>query len=386
MYNLRNVSSLHNSNIGTIIRLVLSGESFTRIDLANKSGLTKMSISNLVGELTDADILEEAPLNIDGRKGRPTIGLSLSLKAPKVLCIYAGFDKTVVSLSDLCGRPLQTHAVPFKEGESEGRLEDTVKCIDEILRSSINERILAISISYAEGDYGKSKANEGGSSIDPEIFSNQLSQKYKLPSYFCAESDAAAFIESAFGSAKNMRDVLYVNIDRDITSGVIFHGLLMSAEGSISPNIGHLSIDYNGLTCSCGNRGCLQAYVSTAVMEKKLQDITKLKLDFMGFCDLQSKKNDARIDWAFKDMMDKLGFALVSTSNLLDPEIIIIGGLGYFLPDRYLSKLEKYVDSKRIHTKRSIKVVKAKYKNESAIQGSVSAFLSRVIYGVINIV
>ena len=66
-----------------------------------------------------------------------------------------------------------------------------------------------------------------------------------------------------------------------------------------------------------------------------------MNTDFRGFCELQQKKNDSRIDWAFKDMMDKLGFALTTVYNVIAPSVFVIGGQAAFLPDRYLARLAK---------------------------------------------
>ena len=117
-------------------------------------------------------------------------------------------------------------------------------------------------------------------------------------------------------------------------------------------------------------------------MEKKMRDITKLKLDFVGFCEMQQKKNDSRIDWALKDMMDKLGFAIVSITNILDTEAVIIGGVSSVIPDRYFQKLEKSIAGKNIGLQREIKILKASIAGNSREHGYSMPLLNNVLWGI----
>ena len=115
-------------------------------------------------------------------------------------------------------------------------------------------------------------------------------------------------------------------------------------------------------------------------MEKKLRDITKLKIDFRGFCELQSKKNDSRIDWALKDMMDKLAAALIGYVNLLHPSVIVLSGEGAYLPDRYLSRLEKTVSEKaRVQKGVKVPVRKPATKADAALLGSIIPAINQIL-------
>ena len=294
-----NNSSLKSTNSALLVKLLLTGVATNRLQLAEKSGLTKMTISNIVGGLIENEIFAERKTESGTKRGRPGVDLVLS-PTPDATDVW---DKV-------------------RQG------------MDLILRRSINERILCVSLV---------SLNKTVDTNDKII--SELSHQYGLPIYFGEYLNAVILSEEFFGEQRGISNFIYVRLDKEIESAVMLNGAPLKTSNGGGINLAHVSIDYNGLSCSCGARGCLQSYISTETMEKKLRDITKLKVDFRGFCEMQTKKNDSRVDWAFKDMMDKLGFALKSVSNILGPMNIVIGGLGTLIPDRYLTKLSKSLSS-----------------------------------------
>ena len=339
-----NNTALKLSNRGAILELLLTKKATSRSELARMSGLTKMTISNIVAELISNEIIQEVSSASKGNHGRPTGSLSLSIKAPKILAIHLGSPSSFVVLIDLMGNVIKKEAFAVDCANQEAFLETVYVPVDKVVRESINERMLCISVST---DFPLSK---GGESIIPFEagtipFKEVVSKRYGLPVFIATKPICALLAEQYFGSSQDSKNAVYIQIHQQILSAAT-----IDRKPIVNPNGGgikieHISIDYNGLSCTCGGRGCLQSYISIDSMEKKLRDITKLKTDFKGFCEIQSKKNDSRIDWALKDMMDKLGFALKSVANIIAQDTVIIGGLGTALPDRYLAKLEKYLST-----------------------------------------
>ena len=335
-----NNSDLKSNNTGIVLNLLLTGSASTRAELSSKSGLTKMTVSNIVGALIQNDVLTETPLVVDNKPGRPTVRLSLSVKAPKVISIYLNESGTEVSLLDLSGTKIRSSSSNWDNLDAGVISQKVFAAVDDLIRASINERILCVSlVTSLPMDMTRSAINLPDSSAFE--FKSIMNERYGLNVVAEYEEISSILSEFYFGTAKGIENTIYVSINQEIRSAALVGGKPLLTGNGRSVKLEHVSIDYNGLSCSCGNRGCLQSYVSVEVMEKKLRDITKMKADFIGFCEMQQKKNDSRIDWALKDMMDKLGFALRSASMLIDPAAIIIGGIGAFIPDRYFTKLEK---------------------------------------------
>lgn len=374
-----NNSVLKVSNQGLLLWLVLSGRSSSRINVAKEAGLSKMTATNILGEFLDNEILHETSEPLDGKRGRPVRMLSLSPKAPKLIGVYVGPSYARVSLFDLEGRNIKGSHIPFTSEDTQLNFGKIQESIDQIIRSSINERILGISISGVgeiDGSNGIVQVQESFPLSGVKV-SKVLQDRYGLPVFLSNASDAAGFMEFYKGAAKGINDFLYLDIDENITGSIFADGKPLKGKKGNAPELGHISIDYNGLSCTCGKRGCLQSYISSAAMEKKLRDITKLKVDFQGFCEMQSKKNDSRIDWALKDMMDKTGFGVSNILSLSPVDTVVIGGKGVYIPDRYLSKLEKSISTKES----PVKVVKAANGATTLDSGAPSALLTAVFNG-----
>ena len=115
--------------------------------------------------------------------------------------------------------------------------------------------------------------------------------------------------------------------------------------------------------------------------------------DFRGFCQEMDEaikegegntftKRQQDMDRVFTEMTEKLSCALVGFVNSLNPQKIIIGHEGYWIPDPYLCKIEKLVNERHIERKyRQIQVVKSGFKDEATVSGCIGALLTAVFEG-----
>ncbi len=376
-----NNSVIKSTNASLILKLILSGDAVTRQQLAKASGRTKMSITNIVSSLIADGLIEETLENNSARIGRPIGQLRISSSGSKVIGIIIRDNKVNVCLLDIAGHTCKDTIFELPDFSQDALLPLLFSKIDDLIRSSLGERIVALSV--VGGDCLDSKNGiwqfEGKSRSLPMTLIDELGSHYQLPVFADNYWDSMLYIEKTFGSARGFENCMLVHLDDVLASALCVGGKILKNESGVTGSIAHVSIDYNGLSCSCGNRGCLQSYISTEAMEKKMRDITKLKLDFQGFCDTQLKKNDSRIDWAFKDMMDKLGFALISMLNVIDTPLIIISGKGSHIPDRYIQKLEKTVASKKSNPDDTLQIKKSQINDLDKNQLGIAPYLSNLI-------
>lgn len=378
-----NSSSIKTKNIQAVESYLLNHPETTRVEIAKALGLSKMTITNIVNGLIQSGFLEEGDSTVAPGKGRPAKILRRSQKSPKLIALYLSEGTIKISFMDFALRALEENQLSTSGKSKEEILSELTSSLDLIAREHLNDRIIGIGVGteseIKDGELYNTKNTLG---IEDFNLIQYLREHYPLPVQLSPALECAALLENKFGSAKTAKETLFLHLDRHIRSVIFHEGEIFHMRGNTDAEFGHISIDYNGLSCECGNRGCIETYASTGAIEKKLKDITKLRLDFRGFCELQSKKNDSRIDWAFKDMVDKLGAALIGYVNLFHPEMIVIGGEGYFLPDRYLARLEKLLREKsRAEIDREIKVVKPEFKAQGIEIGCalpcIQAFLTK---------
>lgn len=92
-----------------------------------------------------------------------------------------------------------------------------------------------------------------------------------MPVFIENEANAGAYGEKVFGAAKNHNNIIYASISTGIGIGVIINNHLYRGVSGFSGEMGHMTIDFNGPKCSCGNRGCWELYASEKALLKSLQ-------------------------------------------------------------------------------------------------------------------
>lgn len=362
-----NSSSIKETNIQAVRNYLMSHSGVTRVQMAKDLGLSKMTVTNIVNVLLAAHFVEERNAPEGETRGRPAKILLLSSSSPRFIGVLLDVHKAKVLFMNLLGEIISSKEILCIEGEEKNFLPQIIEEIDRIARQSLNDSVCGISISV-NGTVQEDKIVDSIELFGIKDFAllTELKKRYSLPIYIENSRYCDCSLELRSGTLSGKKEALYLHIGKHIYATMVHQGKILRFDNQAS-EFGHISIDYNGLSCDCGNRGCLETYASTTAMEKKLRDITKLKIDFRSFCELQTKKNDSRIDWALKDMMDKIATAAVGYINLFHPEIIILGGEAASLPDRYLAKLEKSLREKTKGTNPSkVEVKKPKYRTSSS--------------------
>lgn len=305
-----------------LLRLLILQKANSRVDLAKLAGVTKMTATNYVTDWIKQGWLVEKKAPSNQGAGRPKSILKFGPKAPRLLGVFVD-DKTIT----------------LSVGTLEQKIEESWSMN---LDTDLN---LAVQVKSLLSSYWPKFINLTIFSMSFVVIGHEeqleelkeiMAKDYPFPAYFYGLENAVLMHEII---KDQVDSALLISLGNDVAS-IEFNA---DTKRFQEPKIGHLSIDYNGLACSCGKKGCLQAYINKSVMEKKLRDISKMKLDFAGFCQMQQKKNDARIDWALKDMAEKLGYAIANALLINGIKPVYLSGEAVYLPDRYIAKLEKEV-------------------------------------------
>jgi glucokinase len=162
-----------------------------------------------------------------------------------------------------------------------------------------------------------------------------LEDELKWPVLLENDANAAAVGEMWLGAARGCRSVICITLGTGVGGGIILEGkLLRGADGSAG-EIGHTSVDpFAGPRCKCGNTGCLEVFASaTAIVRmarEGLANYPKSPLHSEGLSAERvfnaGQEGDALALEVFKSVGTYLGVGIANLVNLLNPEIIVIGG------------------------------------------------------------
>lgn len=380
-----NNTTLKQQNRGLILKLIVTGECESRIELAKRTGLSKMAVTNIISDFIEQHLIEEKEcVRIQG-KGRNPIKLCLSAKAPKMIGVHIYRGECSVILCDLQLKILQRRKFPVTQENHDRLLENLFHEIDGILGTVPGEKICGIGIgALGPVDVGKGRIlnppNFYGMK-DIEIVS-ELKERYHMPVFFDSQYDGAALAEKYFGNGRDVEDFVFVGLANGIGSGIISGGTVYRDYSGFTSELGHVSIDWNGRSCSCGRKGCLETYISSPVLARQLSQITGEEKTFREFCQMDQKEWTEEAEKVLGDMVEKLACGIVNMTNLFNPQKVIIGHEGYWIPDQYIAQLETYINEKKLLADyHQIKVEKSYFGEDAHIIGCACSLLTEIFSG-----
>lgn len=210
-------------------------------------------------------------------------------------------------------------------------------------------------------------------------------ERFNVPFFIENDANVAALGESFYGAGKNQKDIVMLTLGTGVGGGVIVNNSIVSGNGGAG-EIGHIIVDHNEeYGCTCGNNGCLESvasatgllniarnyskeYVGDSPIKKLLDNgeelSSKIIFDF-------AKDEDYFSMHIVEHFSDYLGLACSYIANILNPELIIIGGgvsaAGEFLRSKIETYYLKYAFG---NNKSSTNIVLSELGNDAALLGA----------------
>lgn len=117
-----------------------------------------------------------------------------------------------------------------------------------------------------------------------------VGEHFGLPCALTNDANAAALGEMTFGAAKGMKDFIVVTLGTGLGSGIVVNGQLAYGHDGFAGELGHTIVNVNGRHCGCGNKGCLETYVSATGIKRT---IFKLLADYISESELRNVSFEA---------------------------------------------------------------------------------------------
>ncbi|NSW56027.1 MAG: ROK family protein [Armatimonadetes bacterium] len=159
--------------------------------------------------------------------------------------------------------------------------------------------------------------------------------EFGLPVVLENDANAGGLGEAVFGAARGFDPVLYVNIGTGVGGAVIVNGRILHGAHGNAGEFGHMVVDPHGPVCTCGKRGCVEAFCSGEALGREArqalqsgvrfgdearQDITGVALGALAAA------GDPEARRLVETSASRMGFALALAANLIDPAVIVLGG------------------------------------------------------------
>ena len=330
-----NTTDLSEMNRSAIVRILQQKEICSRAEIAKMMGLTQASITKLVATLIDMGIVSEVGI-VKGNGNRRSIGLRLN--AEKNLVIGVKFSRHVFAIGvfDISGKLYTQSETEFGLEESAGKVLSQMKSqIKKLLKEYDN--VVAIGLALP-GPYLRKEGRIAMVTRMPSWhnvnFIDEFKDEFDKPVFIEQDANAGALAEWWFGNhGRPLSSLTYFLVGEGVGSGVVDHDSLLMGYQGIASEVGHISVDYNGPTCECGNKGCLELYCSTTAFLKKAKEelpqlFEKKYENRAEACERvfdAARKGDAKAKALVEEIAFYIGIGCVTLINAYDPEIIVIG-------------------------------------------------------------
>lgn len=209
----------------------------------------------------------------------------------------------------------------------------------------------------------------------------RLADAAGLPVQVETDGNAMALGEAIFGAGAGYSFVVGITVGTGIGGGIVLDRRIFHGAHGFSNNVGHIILDYNGRMCPCGKQGCLEAYASATAMTASFASRigkTRLREEFgldpknFGVKEI-SILASAGVPEAvaiLKEGAVYLGIGIASIINLLDPDIVVVGGGAAQSGEIYFSQLQSTAAERALPGSASIPVVPARLSTWANLVGA----------------
>jgi len=332
---LRTTGDLHlmkKINKSIVLDTIIKKSPISRAQISEITGLNKGTVSSLVQELIDSHLVcEIGPGQSSG--GRKPVLLLFNKHAGYAIGVDLGVNYILIVLTDLLGGVVKKEKVPIQQNA----VEDVLPILTELIRSMLGSvpdspyGAVGIGIGVPGITDGNGRIlfapNLGWENVD---LGGLLKQTFAFPIHVDNEANAGAIGEKEFGAGRDVSNLIYVSIGMGIGTGIVLNRELYRGADGFSGEMGHVTIEYNGKRCSCGNRGCWELYASEKALldqARELPAVAELGIRQINIAAVAELARAERHEvlHLLNQIGEYLGIGLINIMNSFNPELIVIG-------------------------------------------------------------
>ncbi|MDI9497574.1 MAG: ROK family transcriptional regulator [Bacillota bacterium] len=323
----QNQRDLREHNRSLIMETLLLKQPLSRTDLARETRLSKVTVSEIVSGLLESRNIHEIGTG-HSRGGRRPVLLAQLPQVGVAIAINLAPDETTSLSTWLDGSPIDREhqwpavvdpasAIDQVEAIYRGELEALARCRDAALPPIVG---LAIAI------HGNVRGDDilftpyyslAGLPLAP-----QLRQRLAVPVWIGNEANFTALGELASGAARD--NFVAISVHSGIGAGIVRDNDLDVGRQGFAGEVGHTIAVPGGLSCPCGNAGCIEQYASERAIVTRWREVSGDAGADLGSLIRASQANDSRARGVLSQFIRYMGILVNNLSRFVDPDSIVI--------------------------------------------------------------
>jgi predicted NBD/HSP70 family sugar kinase len=319
-------------NLSTVLQLVHGRGALSRSEIGARIGLTRSTVTALVQELLDLQVVCETSVKPTGRAGRPSLGVAAD---DDVVALSVSADPHAISVA-LVGLGGAVHSRvrhDLAKPPNPRRFAQLTSSLVDGMRADIDRHYRLVGAGVAVPglvDNGGTVLLSPSLGWRRENLAQRLADAIGMDVTVGNDTSVGAMTETRFGVGRDLDNVLYLSGSMNgIGGGLVLDGALVRGTSGFAGEFGHTVVNTSGALCTCGRRGCLQVEVHPAkvlaLLGRRGLDEDELDIELGLVRDPVILAEVAR-------QVDVLSVALTNFVNAFAPQQVILSGyLGVLL-------------------------------------------------------
>jgi N-acetylglucosamine repressor len=373
-----------------VLQLIRAQSPISRVEVAAKTGDSTFLISKICDELLEGGFITEVGRGDSTGGRRPTL-LSLKPGLGRLIGVHLGTVNLRISMTDFSGNEIAyRHDLSHAADGPDVSMPHLMKLIDQMLEengvrySDLNG--IGVGISVVLGPSGVALYWPRLSRWVDVPVKQMIEQRYKTLVVLEDTPRTGALAEYHRGGVNGAKSFVFIALGAGTGAAIFLNGALYKGVGGFAGELGHITVSEHGPMCSCGNRGCLETMISASELIRRARRgavrglsniLVRLSHGTLENISMEMLAEAAREGDRFavrllEEASVYLGRAIVTIVNLLNPELIVIGGgiasaAGEFL----MPRVERVVrDTAMIHSAKQVEIRLSRLDNKASALGA----------------
>lgn len=315
----------------------------SRAMLTRVSGLTAPTVSKAVDSLLQRGFLEELE-PIEQAFGRPGRLVRMARESAHVLGVVIDAGTCCVVSTGLDGAVTEERTLRFATGCEYPVLLDAIESACRTLMGGCGSVVRGVGVSVPGLLNGRRQEivfSPNLHLLDRQRPAHDLERRLGVPCRVVQESDALVLGERMFGDARDLEDFAVLDAATGLGLGVMNGGRLLAGHSGMAGEIGHVTVQADGYTCGCGNRGCLETLATDSALRRMMEERMGIGLDSQQAGQLLATRAQD-FEREIGMVVEYLAIAIAAVINIFNPSVLFVhGALVAGVPDRFARVLER---------------------------------------------
>jgi len=314
---------------GHLLQLLRHRGAQTITELAAEMDVSRSTVIQRLDFLGEAHIVESSVAAALGR-GRPAAVYQFNPRAGLVLAVQVGLTGCRVAVTDLLGDVLSNELVSVDFARGAAVLLDTLTDTFDAMVTALdrpNSEVVGIGVGIPSVVELQNYARNLGTDVqswDRNLFRTVLRARYDAPVFLDLDVNLLARAEWRM-SWSSVEVCVCVKLGTLIDAAIVVHGNPVRGASGLAGELGHIKVSGTNTACSCGGFGCLDTVASGDAL---VQELKASGMDVSHVSEVVALANngDPRAIRSVREAGRRIGEALSSVVNLLNPSVIIAWG------------------------------------------------------------